>query len=359
MKDFQRVVAAFFVFIIFLFVVGFIGMAIGMGGGLGQFSRLFSGFSVFTMSLLLLLFVAVIVAIIGVIRNKSKISQTSLPSENIQKNQFSSPNAPLSNTQDKPLSLSTKILFYMGIIVIPFLIIAPIIQNYSNNQLKKYYEMLNQATSVSVCDTFKDVSKKERCVIDYLAYKQRTDVSPDLCRDMTNISNKDSCYDILGEQGLDPRICTMISDTDLKDSCLSRVADWSKSSKDSSNNSVDSATTTEDTPVITSITPNHGPKGTIVDIHGKNLNGFEGDLIVTFESSSGVKFVLNDTQHRGSTTDIVVAVKEPCQKGETVYADYSGKASICDYHEMTPGVYKVYTSPWGKTSNISTFTVLP
>lgn len=119
------------------------------------------------------------------------------------------------------------------------------------------------------------------------------------------------------------------------------------------------ATTTN--PIINNITPNAGPKGTIVQISGKNLSGFEGDLNVTFERADGRKILLKDTfgdyvKTGGSL--IKVKVIESCQKGEKVIGEYSGIESVCDYVELTPGLYKVYTEPWGVKSNVVNFTII-
>ncbi len=115
----------------------------------------------------------------------------------------------------------------------------------------------------------------------------------------------------------------------------------------------------DDTPVITSLSKASGPVGTILDIDGVNLAGFEGDLIIIFKRADGkithikslIPYGINNTNH------IQVKVAPPCKQGETVYADYSGIASKCDYFEFTPGVYKIYTEPWGKKSNEVEFTV--
>jgi len=125
--------------------------------------------------------------------------------------------------------------------------------------------------------------------------------------------------------------------------------------------STDISTTTVTDPVITSISPTSGPVGTVVELRGKNLSGFEGDLVATFEQANGKEYVLTDNfgdYPKTGASLIKVTVKEPCQKGETVYAEYSGKSYPCDYDPMIPGVYKVYTEPWGKKSNTVTFTIL-
>ena len=129
-----------------------------------------------------------------------------------------------------------------------------------------------------------------------------------------------------------------------------------------SDNVAQTNTNNDDTaPIIDSINPISGPVGTIVQIRGKNLSGFEGDLGATFEQSNGKEFYLVDKSGNYPKTGgslITVIVKEPCEKGDTVIADYSGKSYPCEYEPMTPGVYKVYTEPWGKKSNEVIFTVL-
>jgi hypothetical protein len=112
-------------------------------------------------------------------------------------------------------------------------------------------------------------------------------------------------------------------------------------------------------PFIKSISPDRGPKGTSIVIEGQNLAGFEGDLDVIFEDATGNKFSLNDNESYVSTggSIIKVDVKEPCQKGETIYGRYSGIASMCNFKEMKPGTYKVYVEPWGKRSNVASFII--
>ena len=113
-------------------------------------------------------------------------------------------------------------------------------------------------------------------------------------------------------------------------------------------------------PVINHLTNYSGPIGTILEIKGCNLSGFEGDLNVYFEKSDGKKIMLTDTFGDYAKTDgslIKVVVKEPCQPGETVYGPYSGIPAQCNYVAITPGLYKVYTEPWGKRSNTVNFTV--
>jgi hypothetical protein len=116
---------------------------------------------------------------------------------------------------------------------------------------------------------------------------------------------------------------------------------------------------TEAPPIITSITPNRGPKGTVVEIRGSGLSGFEGDLDVYFERSDGKRVMLTDTSSYIKTggTLIKVIVSEPCKEGEMVIGRYSGIESPCKFVALTPGVYKVYAEPWGNKSNEVEFTV--
>jgi len=104
----------------------------------------------------------------------------------------------------------------------------------------------------------------------------------------------------------------------------------------------------EGCPKINSITPSSGPKGTTVQIMGENLSGLEGDLIVTFERSDGQKIILSDPADRGQRKLIKVKVEEPCQKRANYNSRLFGIQKECNYVEFTPGIYKVYTEPWGK-----------
>lgn len=116
----------------------------------------------------------------------------------------------------------------------------------------------------------------------------------------------------------------------------------------------------EGTPVITSLSSISGAIGTILEIRGCNLSGFEGDLDVYFERADGQKIMLTDNFGSYSKTAdslIMVVVKEPCQQGETIYGSYSGIPSQCNFIALNPGLYKVYTKPWSKTSNTAYFAI--
>jgi hypothetical protein len=110
---------------------------------------------------------------------------------------------------------------------------------------------------------------------------------------------------------------------------------------------------------ITSITPTRGPKGTKVKIVGNKLSGFEGDLDIFFEREDGRRIMLSDNTGSGNGDAFSIVVTEPCRRGEKVIGRYSGIESLCDFTELTPGVYKVYVEPWGEKSNIVYFTLTP
>ena len=71
---------------------------------------------------------------------------------------------------------------------------------------------------------------------------------------------------------------------------------------------------------------------------------------------SGVVSTLTTGDAKGGQTASVI-LKESCQQGQAVYEDYSGKPYLCDYVQLTPGIYKVYTTPWNKKSNEVEFTI--
>ncbi len=124
--------------------------------------------------------------------------------------------------------------------------------------------------------------------------------------------------------------------------------------------SLKTASSSQSLPVITSITPSSGPIGTIVEIKGQNLSGFEGDLNVYFEGQDEREILLTDTFGDYSKTGsslIKVKVKEPCQEGEKVIGSYSGMPQECNFVKLDPGEYKVYVRPWGKESNKVKFTI--
>jgi hypothetical protein len=99
-------------------------------------------------------------------------------------------------------------------------------------------------------------------------------------------------------------------------------------------------------PVITSLSSYSGPVGTTLEISGCNFAGFEGDLNAWIEDIDGVKGVLHSEV--GSTEKLlkVVLKSKLCQK-DISYSGLTCDASLV----LVPGTYKIFVSPWGKTSN--------
>ncbi len=107
-------------------------------------------------------------------------------------------------------------------------------------------------------------------------------------------------------------------------------------------------------PFITSIDITSGPIGTIVTLKGVNLAGFEGDLDAWIENGAGEKGYLPGIYSgQVKTGQITVMIPEKACKQSN---GYSGNPCT-SYLNITPGVYKLYTSPWSKKSNVVTFEV--
>ncbi|MFH1561385.1 MAG: thermonuclease family protein [Patescibacteria group bacterium] len=97
----------------------------------------------------------------------------------------------------------------------------------------------------------------------------------------------------------------------------------------------------EGAPVITSISKTAGSVGDQLEIRGCNLAGFEGDLNLWIENSDGVRGLLRGEP--GSTANLIKVVLGSPRE---------------DWPTLTPGVYKIYTDPWGKKSNLVDFMLI-
>jgi hypothetical protein len=104
--------------------------------------------------------------------------------------------------------------------------------------------------------------------------------------------------------------------------------------------------------VISNITPNHGPVGAVIEVTGKNLAGFEGDLNLWFENADGVKGILY-SDNRLNNTYIRATIPAKLCQSDNSYSGLPCKAWL----ELIPGVYKVYAYPWGEKSNVVEFTL--
>jgi len=108
----------------------------------------------------------------------------------------------------------------------------------------------------------------------------------------------------------------------------------------------------EGMPVITSLSSYSGSIGTKLEINGCNFSGFESDIIAIIKNKDGIIGIL--PTDAGSTSKFIkTRLESPlCQKNNS----YSG--APCDATlNLVPGLYKIYTSPWGKQSNEVNFTI--
>ena len=125
-------------------------------------------------------------------------------------------------------------------------------------------------------------------------------------------------------------------------------------SQTSGSNSSATSTTTQPAPVITSINPSSGPIGTIVELKGNNLAGFEGELSAWIENSNGEKAFLPGI---GSVPRVDQTIRVQVA-GQLCKENLSYKGGPCSsYMTITPGTYRIYTYPWGNMSNTVQFTV--
>jgi hypothetical protein len=108
-------------------------------------------------------------------------------------------------------------------------------------------------------------------------------------------------------------------------------------------------------PVISSISPLSGIVGTTLTITGNNLNGFEGDRLVTFTNNENGQTGVLDNYDVSATAPHTITIVIPA-KICTVSTGLSGKPCP-SYIQITPGVYSVSVTPWGTESNKVQFAV--
>jgi hypothetical protein len=115
------------------------------------------------------------------------------------------------------------------------------------------------------------------------------------------------------------------------------------------NTSSDCIQNQEAIPAISLVSSTSLSVGDTIKIHGCNLAGFEGDNTIWIENAKGVKGILYALR-RNDNENMEVVLKSPVCK-----VDNSYQTSACDdknlWFNLTPGEYKIYTSPWGKKSN--------
>ncbi|MCX6719517.1 MAG: hypothetical protein NTV36_00160, partial [Candidatus Staskawiczbacteria bacterium] len=110
------------------------------------------------------------------------------------------------------------------------------------------------------------------------------------------------------------------------------------------------------TPVIESITSGSGLVGTEIEIKGKNLTGFEGDLNAWMENVNGEKGIMYSEipyDPKGANNVMRFKIEDKLCKTDN---SYSGLPCV-SFLNVVPGVYKIYTMPWGVKSNVVNFEV--
>jgi hypothetical protein len=108
----------------------------------------------------------------------------------------------------------------------------------------------------------------------------------------------------------------------------------------------------EGMPVITSISKNAGSVGDRVEIKGCNFSGFEADKNVWIQNSNNEAGIMYG-EKESTDRSIIFILKSPlCQTDNSYRGDECQKAL-----NLVPGVYKIFTNPWGKKSNEVVFTI--
>jgi len=207
MRNFQKFVASIFIF-------GFLMSLVVLGSlGFGQISAQLP--KAVTVILVLLVFGGAIWLSISLIWTKKKTLEAP-PVASSEQTEAVEP----AESKDEPLSLAVKILFYLGM----FFIIAMPIMWIQENSAERDYAVAVNATRAIDCNVFKKVAKRDRCIIDYLAQtKTRIDVTTEMCANIEDSYNRDSCFDLIGVRTKNAAICAKIDSTDLKELCTSRV----------------------------------------------------------------------------------------------------------------------------------------
>ncbi len=105
-------------------------------------------------------------------------------------------------------------------------------------------------------------------------------------------------------------------------------------------------------PVISSVVPDNGPVGTSVVLKGTRFAGFESDKNAIIENYFGQRGIIYG--ETGSTDSLIKfkLADRYCTRDMSYIGDPCTTFMI-----ITPGVYWIYVSPWGKSSNKIQFTV--
>lgn len=106
-------------------------------------------------------------------------------------------------------------------------------------------------------------------------------------------------------------------------------------------------------PKIYRIDPASTSTGSLVSIFGNNFSGFEGDLNVWIENSSGIKGIIYGEKKFSDDTVIKFYIPASVCQQDNSYTGFPCSATL----QLVPGNYKIYVNPWGTKSNIVNFKI--
>jgi hypothetical protein len=113
-------------------------------------------------------------------------------------------------------------------------------------------------------------------------------------------------------------------------------------------------------PILANVTPTNGQTPLNLKIVGRNLRGFEGDIHFYLENKAGQKAVIlvqENSVTQTSTGDQQVEFEVKQQMCTEILTYKGGECS--SFLIIEPGMYKIYTAPWGQKSNKFDFIVTP
>ena len=105
-------------------------------------------------------------------------------------------------------------------------------------------------------------------------------------------------------------------------------------------------------PVISPLSNSVFSVGDTIKIHGCNLAGFEGDNNIWVENKDGVKGILYGIRRNDNENIEITLTSSACEEDNS-YTGWDCKKSMT----LISGVYKIYTIPWGKKSNLISITI--
>ncbi|MCX6719911.1 MAG: hypothetical protein NTV36_02280 [Candidatus Staskawiczbacteria bacterium] len=106
-------------------------------------------------------------------------------------------------------------------------------------------------------------------------------------------------------------------------------------------------------PKIYRIDPESASIGATASIYGNNFSGFEGDLNVWIENSSGVKGIIYGDKKFSDESVIKFSIPTSVCQQDTSYSGLPCSATL----QLTPGNYKIFVRPWSTESNKIDFTI--